>query len=120
MDTNNKDDIEQRQQPLIYKNSRKKVHFESPNDLENTDQIVEEIDQKAKEPKQHLMCEICYETFEDEDSETRVDLFFKLEACCHTFCKDCFRDTFHSLIQEQNRYDELQCPHFACDARPSE
>lgn len=61
--------------------------------------------------KETLTCEICYDTIEIVKGALAQDQnIFKLQACSHTFCRECFQETFHSLILEQNRHDDLQCP----------
>ena len=37
------------------------------------------------------VCEICY-----DESENVV----KLESCEHSFCKDCFMETYRSMIED--------------------
>lgn len=56
-----------------------------------------------------LTCEICYDTIEvPKGAEAQAtQSIFKLAACSHTFCRECFQETFHSLILEQNRHDDL-------------
>lgn len=67
-----------------------------------------------------LTCEICYEEIDLELSRVMVKpLIFQLGACGHTFCRDCFQETFHSMIMEQNRHDDLRCPFYQCEARPT-
>ena len=47
-------------------------------------------------------------------------LIFRLAACGHTFCRQCFQDTYHSMILEQNRHDDLRCPFYQCEGKPTD
>ena len=62
-----------------------------------------------KVEKETLMCEICYDSIEVDRKQDSAgnqvvwDLsqnIFKLQACSHTFCRECFQETYHSLITE--------------------
>ena len=68
-----------------------------------------------------IVCEIC---FEEGYSKANIEAavltggqlpgdqikFVKLEACEHQFCELCFEEIFKSMIEEQNKHDQLTCP----------
>ena len=58
-------------------------------------------------------CIICYCPYPGSDMK-------KLEGCDHQFCKGCFKETFRSMIEDQNKFDKLQCPEQGCKATPSQ
>ena len=43
-----------------------------------------------------------------------------LSECKHIFCGDCFRDFYKSLIMDQMKHDQLKCPEYGCESKPSE
>ena len=45
-------------------------------------------------------CIICYCPYPGSDMK-------KLEGCDHQFCKGCFKETFRSMIEDQNKFDKL-------------
>ena len=41
-------------------------------------------------------------------------------SCGHTFCNECFTDYFTSMINDQNKHDQLKCPEYECQTKPTE
>ena len=63
-----------------------------------------------------LTCDICYSSQSDYP-----DLkFVCLDLCNHSFCSDCFSETYRSLIEDQNALSKIKCPQYGCEAAPSE
>ena len=50
-------------------------------------------------------CGICYEDFNKGEVELKM-----LDKCHHTFCADCFKETFRALIEDQSKHHMLKCP----------
>ena len=42
-------------------------------------------------------CGICYEDFDTTDNSVEIKM---LEKCNHTFCGDCFKEYFRSMIED--------------------
>ena len=61
-------------------------------------------------------CGICLEEYHADDPAFRV----KMLSCEHTFCEDCFRETFRAMIEDQNRAHQLMCPEAGCGLKPTE
>ena len=50
-------------------------------------------------------CGICYCEYDIEQNDIKM-----LEKCGHSFCIDCFKETFRSCIEDQNKHHNLECP----------
>ena len=56
----------------------------------------------------------------DIENQKSMPKLFKLSACVaepHVFCFECFRDAFHSLIEQQQRHEDLKCLQHGCESR---
>ena len=63
-----------------------------------------------------LHCQICYSSSCDYPDIK----FVSLNDCKHSFCSECFQETYRSLIEDQNALEKIKCPQFGCDVKPSE
>ena len=63
-------------------------------------------------------CGICYMSYSNTDPEFN-DVKY-LDKCGHTFCKECFTETFRSLIEDQNKVHMLKCPQYGCEIKPTQ
>ena len=63
-----------------------------------------------------MSCEICYSSSSDYPDIK----FVCLKECKHSFCEECFQETYRSLIEDQNALDKIKCPQFGCEVKPSE
>ena len=61
-----------------------------------------------EQKKPSFECGICYSIFVESDPEFN-DVKF-LEKCGHAFCKECFVESFRSLIEDQNKSHMVKCP----------
>lgn len=50
-------------------------------------------------------CGICYEDYKPGEVELKM-----LDQCNHTFCADCFQETYRALIEDQSKHHMLKCP----------
>ena len=76
------------------------------------------LDPQTVDLNSKFYCGICYEYYDlqerDEEGQL-VNQVKMLSACGHTFCRDCFQETFRALIEEWNRGATLRCPQTGCD-----
>ena len=78
------------------------------------DSLNEIVEVEAEEPAaEKLTCGICFDDLAEAD-------LTKLSGCEHTFCRECFTDFYKSLIEEQNKHEDLKCLQFGCTAKPTE
>lgn len=61
-------------------------------------------------------CGICYEEDMDaNDAENPV----KMLSCNHTFCSECFKAYYETLIEKDGKSNALKCPESGCAAKPT-
>lgn len=63
-----------------------------------------------------LDCQICYSSSCDQQGLK----FICLTDCQHSFCSECFEETYRSLIEDENALHKIKCPQFGCQNIPSE
>lgn len=57
------------------------------------------------EQSEKFTCGICYEEYNQGEVQLKM-----LEKCHHTFCADCFEQTFKACIEDQSKSHLLKCP----------
>lgn len=64
--------------------------------------------------KKTFECGICYGDYDPQVTELKM-----LEECHHTFCADCFKETYRVLIEDEFGHARLKCPEYGCKVRPT-
>ena len=64
---------------------------------EDKDDNYEEVPSVDK-----FFCGICLCDYDIEENNIKM-----LEQCGHAFCTDCFKETFRSCIEDQNKHHKL-------------
>ena len=81
------------------------------------DTVKEEVVQPQQEAAAAAAyCGICYE------ADSAENPLYSLQACTqkHMFCSECFTEDFRSLIEDQNKHQDLKCPEFNCELKPTD
>lgn len=60
-------------------------------------------------------CEICFELLDANDPHNPV----KMLKCRHSFCSECFKAYYESLIQDEGQSNSLKCPQAGCGLEPT-
>ena len=64
-------------------------------------------------------CAICFGDYDAQNPEDKDSELRRLEKCKHTFCAECFREFYRTLIEDMYQHDCLRCPQHGCDAKPT-
>ncbi len=69
---------------------------------------IEQAPNPSAEQPEEVECQICFGS--SADNEQGELKFITLGGCSHSFCSECFEETFRSLIEDQNQHSKLKCP----------
>ena len=90
---------------------------------DNAGTIDEEDGYKACDGAYIFNCGICYEDYDLNELDSKGEPLYEikmLDKCNHTFCSECFKETFRTLIEDQNRSHDIRCPQVGCGQKASE